>query len=133
MKEIMDQQLNIRLSAAFGTTETRRERISRHRRSLFQLYVAQALVGFCHNVIDHGFHIVRPLPNSDLAVGTGAFMQNSFDMIHLAPAPELRHFGSHEFYELVNQTARLRFAFLTEIDELPIDAIARSAPAVFIQ
>src|SRR5690242_12321841 len=120
MKEIMDQQLNIRLSAAFGTTETGRERISRHRRSLFRLYPAQALVGLCHDVIDHGFHVVRPLPNSDLAVGAGAFMQNSFDMIHFAPAPKFRHLVSDEFYELVNQTARLRFAFLPEVDELPI-------------
>lgn len=109
------------------------ERNSRHRRLLFQLYLAQTFVSFRHDVIHHSFHIVRPSPNCDLTVRAGPLVQNSFDVVHLAPTSELGYFVGHKLDELVNQTARLRFAFLAEIDELAIDAVARRTPAIFIQ
>ena len=84
-------------------------------------------------MVDHCFHVLRPLPNRDLAVRAGALMQNSFDVVHLAPAPEFRHFVRDEFYEFVNETARFGFALLAEIDKLAIDAVTRRAPAILIQ
>ena len=95
----------------------RQERNSRHRRLLFQLYHAQTFVGFRHDVINHRFHIVRAFPNCDLAVRAGALMQNSLDVVHLAPTSELGYFVGHKLDELVNQTARLRFAFPADIEK----------------
>ena len=60
-------------------------------------------------------------------------MQNSLDVVHLAPAAQLRYLVGHKLDKLVNQTARLGFAFLAEIDEFAIDPIARGAPAIFIE
>src|SRR5438046_8232909 len=110
-------------SVGFGNDRNRPERNSRHRRLLCQLYSGQTFVGFCNDVVDHCFHVLRPLPNRDLAVRAGALMQNSFDLVNLAPAPEFRHFVSDEFYEFVNETARFGYALLDEIDKISLDSV----------
>src|SRR5438477_2202291 len=99
-----------------GNDRNRQERNSRHRRLLFQLYFAQTFVGFCEDVVDYGFHVVRPFPDGELAICTGSFMQNSLDVIHLPAAAEFHHFVGDKFDKLMNETARFSFAFLAEIN-----------------
>ena len=84
-------------------------------------------------MIDDRFDILGASPDSKLPVRAGSFMQDSLDMIHLAPAAKLGYFIGYELDKLVNQTARVSFAFPTEIDQLAIDPIARGAPAIFIE
>src|SRR5262249_16393553 len=94
---------------------------------------SQPFVGFCDNMINHGFHVLCSLPHSQLAVCTGAFKHDSFDMRHLALRAEFVYFTCHELQQFVQQTSFFHFGFLAEVDQFSIDAIARSAPAVFIQ
>ena len=84
-------------------------------------------------MIDDRFDIVGSFPDRKLPVSACSFMQNSFDVVHLAPAAQLGYFIGDKLDKLVNQTARLGFAFLPEINQLPVDPIARGAPAIFIE
>src|SRR6266496_3018013 len=67
----------------------------------------QPLIRFGDDVIDHSFHVVGLFPYRQLPISPGAFVHDPFDVRHLA----------------------LR----AELDQFSIDAVARRAPAVFIQ
>ena len=94
---------------------------------------SKAFVCFGHDLVNHGFRVLSAFPHHQLPIRTGALAQNSFDVRHLALAAELFHFRRDEFEDLVNQTARLQFAAAAEIDQLPAEAIARRAPAIFFE
>src|SRR6266404_7330862 len=84
-------------------------------------------------MIDDRFDIVGAFPDSKLPIRARTFMQNSLDVVHLAPASELGYFVSNKLDEFVNQTACFRFLLPTEVNELAVNPIARGAPAIFIE
>src|SRR5437868_6240253 len=54
-------------------------------------------------------------------------------MCHLTLTAKLVDFGRNEFKQFVEQTAGIDFSFMTKVDQLPVDAVSRRAPAIFIQ
>jgi hypothetical protein len=62
---------------------------------------AQSFVRFRDDVIDYGFHVLRPLPNRQLSVRAGAFAHDSLDMRHLPLRPEFVYFSRNELEQLI--------------------------------
>ena len=54
-------------------------------------------------------------------------------MLHLALTAELIDLGGNEFEQLIQQTSRVDFRFVAEVDQFSIDAVARRAPAILIK
>lgn len=84
----------------------------------------KAFVSFRDDLIDHGFCVLRALPDGQLSIRSRAFMQNSLDVRHLALAAELVHLRRDELQDLVDQTTCIDFAASTEINQLSVEAIA---------
>src|SRR5207249_11031843 len=107
--------------------------VSRWRKRESHWLQIEALTCFGHNLVDHGFGVLSAFPHPQLSVRARPFAQDRFEVRHFALAAELFHFRRDEFEDLVNQTARLQFAAAAEIDQLPAEAIACRAPAIFFE
>ena len=92
----------------------------------------QTFVGLANDLIDHVLDLVPDFPGGDLPIRARAFAHDTLDVRHLVFAPEFVHFRRNKFQDLVDQAARLYFAVATEIDQFPIESVARRAPAVFL-
>src|SRR5580700_5727446 len=88
---------------------------------------------FRDDVVDHRPDVPGPLPDAELAVGPGAVLQDLMDIGHFLPAPKLVDLLVDELEELEDKGRRVHLLLLPEIDQLAGDAIARGAPAVFVE
>ncbi len=84
-------------------------------------------------MIDHCFHVLRAFPGSELSVRTGTLADDPLDVRHFSLAAEFLDFGRDEVEQFVQQAPFVHFGFPAEIDQFPVDTIARRAPAVLIQ
>ena len=49
----------------------------------------ESFVRFRHNLIDHGFHVVRLLPHGQLSIRAGAFTHDFFDLCRLGVVADM--------------------------------------------
>jgi hypothetical protein len=61
----------------------------------------QSFVGFCDDMIDYHFHIMRTFERSQLSISTRAFAHDALDVCHLAVSSELVCLAGHKFEQFV--------------------------------
>ena len=98
----------------------------------FLLIYFEILIGFSDDLINDVFDRMPGLPCGQLPVRARPLAHDALDVRHLAFAPELVYFRRDKLQDLANQTACLHFAATTEIDQFPIESVARRAPAVLL-
>jgi hypothetical protein len=83
-------------------------------------------------MIDNSFDVMRAFPHSKLSIRACAFAHDSLDVSQLGVIAQLIHFRRDEREHFVQQISLVHLASAAKIDQLSIDAVARRAPAVFI-
>src|SRR6185503_1275982 len=84
--------------------------------------------------IDDGRQVAAGrLPGADLAVGTGAVLEDPPDVVHRVPAPQLIQHIVDPREVLGEQRALRRLALLAEVDQRAVDAVPQRAPLVLHQ
>src|SRR5436190_6951114 len=92
----------------------------------------QSFIGFRDNLIDHGFNVVGAFPEGQLSIGASAFTHDFLDVRDLRLATEFIHFCGNELKHLVKQFPLVHFTFAAEVDQFAVQAVAGSAPPIFI-
>ena len=94
-------------------------------------HVSKANLGLVYHALDDGLDVVaRGFIGPKLAVGARTMVENPADVLDFVPAVQLVQHVVHELQILENQVPLRHLGLTAEVDQLPIDPVARRAPLV---
>src|SRR5689334_17377825 len=90
----------------------------------------QSSLGLINHVIHYSLVILCFCEHFQLTVRSASLVENTLDMTNLLGTSEFLHLLAYKLENFANQIALRHFTLFSEIDQLPVESVARGTPLI---